>query len=140
MPISFSNIQMAFEMADIEGGASIRMVLDRKSGKIYQDSDGMLDGDDELPDDIDDDERYVDIPDKKSLGLGKPLVMRFASEHMPDDIDDVRAIFSRRGAYARFKDLVVRRRLLERWYDFSNKAEEAAIREWCAENEIELSD
>ena len=28
---------------------------------------------------------------------------------------------------------------LERWYDFSNKSEAAALREWCAENGIDLS-
>jgi NAD(P)-dependent dehydrogenase (short-subunit alcohol dehydrogenase family) len=35
--------------------------------------------------------------------------------------------------------LLVRRDALERWYDFSNKSEEAALRKWCAENGIELS-
>jgi hypothetical protein len=34
----------------------------------------------------------------------------------------------------------VRRGALERWYDFSNKSEETALREWCAENGIELSE
>ena len=36
-------------------------------------------------------------------------------------------------------DLLVRRGALDQWYDFSNKAEEAALRKWCAENGIELS-
>jgi hypothetical protein len=35
--------------------------------------------------------------------------------------------------------LLVRRDALERWYDFSNKSEAAALREWCAENGIDLS-
>jgi hypothetical protein len=35
--------------------------------------------------------------------------------------------------------LLVRRGALERWYDFSNKAEEAVLREWCAENGIDFS-
>ena len=65
--------------------------------------------------------------------------MDFAREFLPDDYDEVRHIFSRRGAYRRYKDLLVRRAALERWYDFSNKSEEAALREWCAENGIELS-
>ena len=53
--------------------------------------------------------------------------------------DEVRHIFSRRGAYRRYKDLLVRRGALDLWYDFSNKAEEAGLREWCAENGIELT-
>jgi hypothetical protein len=62
----------------------------------------------------------------------------FAREFLPDDYDEVRHIFSRRGAYHRYKNLLARRGVLERWYDFSNKSEEA-VREWCAENGIDLS-
>jgi hypothetical protein len=36
--------------------------------------------------------------------------------------------------------LLVRRGALERWYVFANKSEEAALREWCAENGIETSE
>ena len=58
----------------------------------------------------------------------------------PAEIDPVlRDIFSRRGAYRRYKDLLVRRGALERWYDFSNKAEKAVLREWCAEDGIDFS-
>jgi hypothetical protein len=74
------------------------------------------------------------------FGLGKPLVLDFAREFLADDCDEVRQIFSRRGAYRRYKELLVRRGALERWYDFSNKSEETALREWCAENGIELSE
>jgi hypothetical protein len=91
-----------------------------------------------MPDDIDD-EKYISIPDKRELDLGKSLVFDFAREFLPDDYDEVRHIFSRRGAYRRFKDLLVRRDALERSYDFSNKAEVATLREWCAENGIDLS-
>ena len=63
----------------------------------------------------------------------------FAREFLPDEYDEVRHIFSRRGAYHRYKELLVQRGALERWYDFSNKAEEAVLREWCAENGIDFS-
>jgi uncharacterized protein UPF0158 len=111
--------------------------LDRQSGKIYWHSE-FGDNDEELPDDIDD-EKYIAIPYKTELDLGKPLVLDFAREFLPDDYNQVRQIFSRRGAYRRYKELLVRRAALERWHDFSNKAEEAALREWCAENGIDLS-
>ena len=65
--------------------------------------------------------------------------MDFAREFLPDDYDEVRHIFSQRGAYRRYKVLLVRRDALERWYDFSNKSEAAALRAWCAENGIDLS-
>ncbi len=58
----------------------------------------------------------------------------------PDGYEKVREIFSRRGAYARYKDWLTANNLLERWYAYSNAAEEEALREWCADNGIELTD
>src|SRR6478672_10339387 len=124
MPVSFSDVQLAFEFVSSGGMGENEAYLDRQSGKIYWHSE-FGDNDEELPDDIDD-EKYISIPDKRELDLGKPLVLDFAREFLPDDYDEVRHIFSRRGAYRRYKDLLVRRAALERWYDFSNKSEEAA--------------
>ena len=47
-------------------------------------------------------------------------------------------MFDRRGAYARFKDLLLRKKALDRWYDFEAKATEAALREWCEINGITI--
>ncbi len=135
MPVSFSDLQLAFEFVSSGGMGENEAYLDRQSGKIYWHSE-FGDNDEKLPDDIDD-EKYIAIPDKKELDLGKALVFNFAREFLPDNYDEVRQIFNRRGAYRRFKDLLVRWDALERWYDFSDKAEEAALREWCAENGID---
>ena len=37
-----------------------------------------------LPEDIDDGERYVPLPHKNDLGLGKPLILRFTNEFLPE--------------------------------------------------------
>ena len=137
MPVSFSDPQLALEFVSSGGMGENEAYLDRQSGKIYWHS-KFGDNDEELPDDIDN-EKYISIPDKRELDLGKPLALDFAREFLPDDYDKVHHIFSGRGAYRRYKDLLVRRGALERWYDFSNKAEEAALREWCVENGIDLS-
>ena len=137
MAVSFSDLQLAFEFVSSGGMGENEACLDRQSGKIYWHSE-FGDNDEELPDDIDD-EKYIAIPDKIDLDLGKSLVLDFAREFLPDDYGEICHIFSRRGAYRRYKDLLVRRGALERWYDFSNKAEEAALREWCAENGIDLT-
>jgi hypothetical protein len=138
MPISFADLQDAFLFVNFGAPDENEAYLDRQSGKIYCHSE-YGDNDEELPDDIGD-EKYITIPDKRELDLGKPLVLDFVSQFLPDDYDEVRRIFSRKGAYGRYKDLLAERGALERWYDFENKAEEAALREWCAENGIELSD
>ena len=137
MAVSFSDLQLAFEFVS-SGMGENEAYLDRQSGKIYWHSE-VGDNDEELPDDIGD-EKYISIPDKRELNLGKPLAVGFAGEFLPVDYDEVRHIFSRRGAYRRYRDLLVRRGALERWYDLSNKSEETALRKWCAENGIELSE
>ena len=138
MPVSFLDLLLAFEFVNSGGMGENQAYLDRQSGKIYWHSE-FDDNNEELPGDIDD-EKYIAIPDKRELDLGKPLVLDFAREFLPDDYDEVRRIFSRRGPYRRYKDLLLRRGALERWYDFSSKSEETALQRWCAENGIELSE
>ena len=78
MPVSFSDLQCAFEFVSSGGTGENEAYLDRQSGKIYWHSE-FGDNDEELPDDIDD-EKYTAIPDKRELDLGKPLVLDFARE------------------------------------------------------------
>ena len=138
MPVSFAELQLAFEFVSFGDIGENEAWLDRQSGKIYCHS-AYGENEEELPADIDDGQ-YIALPDKRELDLGKPMVLDFAREFLPEDYDEIRRIFSRRGAYRRYKDLLAQRGALERWYDFSNKAEEAALREWCADNGIDLSD
>ena len=90
------------------------------------------------PEDIYDAEKYVAIPHKNDLDLGRNLVLDFVDEVLPDAARDVERMFSRRGAYANFKNLLERRRLLERWYEYEAAADEKALREWCADQGIQI--
>lgn len=63
--------------------------------------------------------------------------MRFAAERLGDHYDQIRAIFSRKSAYRRFKDFLARVGALENWYAYEAEAKEKALREWCAENGVE---
>ncbi len=58
---------------------------------------------------------------------------------MPNDICRVQEIFSNRGAYRRFKDLLEQKDLLQSWYDFESHRGEEGLREWCRENEVDLT-
>ena len=106
----------------------------------YWRSDSLDELDEEIPDDLEDEEKYIAIPGKRDLDLGRPLVMDFAREFLPNDFDEVRYMFSRSGAYKKFRALVTRRNVLDRWYEFESKATERALREWCELNAIELAD
>ncbi|WP_375310905.1 hypothetical protein WHZ77_27905 [Bradyrhizobium sp. A5] len=117
-----------------------RAFVCRQTGNIHYQTD-FIDGSelkDELPEDIDDEDKYIPLPDKRELGLGKPLVLDFAREFLPNDFDDARYFFSKRGAYPKFKALLARRGAIDRWHVFEAKATEQALRDWCALNEIEI--
>jgi hypothetical protein len=140
MPTSFSDIELAFEFVSSTSVGTNEAFLCRRTGKIYWRSDSLDELDEEIPDDIEDEEKYIAIPGKRDLDLGKPLVMDFAREFLPNDFDEVRYMFSRSGAYKKFRALVTRRNVLDRWYEFESKATERALREWCELNAIELAD
>jgi hypothetical protein len=141
MPTSFEDILLAFEFVASSYPGANDALLCRRTGKIHWRSDdsGLDEFNEDLPDDIEDGGTYIAIPDKRDLGLGKPLALEFAREFLPGDFDDVRSIFRRRGAYPKFKDLLVPRRALDRWHAFENEATNKALRDWCEANSIEVS-
>jgi hypothetical protein len=104
----------------------------RRTGRIYWIADdGSLEPG-EFPEDIEDQNKYVPVPDKYELDIGVRLVLDFTKIHSPDQYEQVRSIFRRRGAYGRFKALLAERNLIERWYDFSEEQTLAVLKEWCA--------
>ncbi len=111
MAVNFSELLEAFEFVSSVGSGENTAHLCKATGKIYWHSD-WADDVEELPDEVEDSEKYIPIPDKRELDLGKPLALKFARHYLPDDYDKVRQIFSRAGAYARFKDLLEHRRVL----------------------------
>lgn len=137
--VRFRDLQEAFEFVSVGGGDEQEAYLCKKTGKIYYVSE-LVDDLDELPDDVGDSDKFLQIPDKREFDLGKPLVLDFAREFLVDDFEDVRQFFAQKGAYARFKGLLERRGALDKWYAFEAKAEERALRAWCEVNGIELAD
>jgi hypothetical protein len=139
MPVSFTELSDAVQFVSAGHNEENQAYLCKTSGKIYYHSEFVPDLD-ELPGDIHDEEKYLRLPNRRDLDLGRPLVLDFAREFLPDDLDRVQDIFRKRDAHTRFKLLVVRRGILDRWYDFQAKAEEQALREWCEDNGIAVVD
>lgn len=144
MHVKFKDITAAFELASSNGTmGEFRAFVCRQTGKIYyqfEDDDLQDLEEDKLPDDIEDSTKYLQLPDKRDLGLGKPLVLAFVREFLPDDFDDVRYFFSERGAYPKFRALLARRGAIDRWHAFQDEAEEQALRDWCALHGIDIVD
>jgi len=136
MPVKLDDLLVAFEATDFDMGGSA--LLCRTSGEIYCEYAFDPGLSDELPEDADDETKYIQLPDKRELGLGKPLALAFAEEHLPGDFSKVREIFSRKGAYARFGDLLEYRGVRDKWHAFVDEATKRALREWCEDNEIEI--
>ncbi len=134
---TFDEIYDAFLFVSSDSYGTNRALLCLDNGEIYYHSeDGVFD---ELDEDEFDCDNFLVIPHKNDLDLGHTLVAEFVKQHMPSDFGRVQDIFSRRGAYSRFKDLLDHRRLLEKWYDFEKRRDEEALREWCRENKVELT-
>jgi hypothetical protein len=101
---------------------------------------GFEDEEEELLEDVEESAGYVSVPHKKDLDLGRRLVMDFVYRELPGDADTVEGYFHRRGAYSRLKDLLRTRGMLERWYEFEERATDEALRAWAEENGIRLVD
>jgi hypothetical protein len=140
--VSLRELLDAFEFVNFQSGLGDNQALIcRQTGKIYwRFEESELDELEELPDDIDDAEKYVPVPDKRELDLGSRLVLSFAREFLPEDFASVRDMFSRRGAYGQFKALLAHRKAVDRWYEFEAKATEQTLRDWCEINSIALAD
>lgn len=93
----------------------------------------------DLPEDLDSSDRYLSLPNSRDLDLGRPLVFRFVEEVLPEDERLVHDMFHKKGAYRRWRELLERRNVLQRWYDFQRDATEAALRAWCEENGLRLA-
>ena len=111
--------------------------LNKEAGKIYWHSE-YGDDKDELPQDIDDG-NYIAIPHKNELDLGSTLVFDFAYQCLPGDVENIREMFRRKGAYAMYKSLLEKKGMLEYWYEFESRVQEKALKEWCEENSIEVT-
>jgi hypothetical protein len=137
--VKFSELIDAFEFASFSGGFEHRAYVDRITGKIYCVSEDF-ESEEDLPEDLEESDRYLAVPDKNELDLGRRLVDRFIRERLPDDVEQVRDFFQRKGAYSRLKVLLADRGVLQQWYEFEQAETKAALQEWCEENEIELTD
>jgi len=61
-------------------------------------------------------------------------------ERLPADAEEAGAFFRRKGAYSHLKILLAERGVLQQWYESEQAETNAALRAWCQENEIELTD
>jgi len=136
--MKLDDIETAFLFVSSAAQFTNSALLSKETGEIFYISD-MADSDD-LPEDIEDSDDYIEIPHKNDLDLGNRLVMDFATEQCPELLGKINAIFRHKGAYSRYKELLDSKGLLVKWYAYENQRTKEALRQWCADNGIELTD
>ena len=141
--VKFADLLDGFEFSSFGGSEQIVAYIGLDSGTVYLTSSEQefeAASEIELPADIHTSDRYVAIPGKNDLDLGRDLALSFVRQHLADDYETVFAYFTKRGAYARFKNLLDDRNAMERWYEHQRVETEIALRAWCKDNDIELAD
>jgi hypothetical protein len=136
VPVDFKDVLDVFEFASFGDPYESRayLCLDTGATWLVTPSVDMED----VPDDIETSGRYVTLPHKNDLNLGRDLVFSFVDQELPEDFEDVRDSFGRKGAYRRFRGLLEIRDVLDKWYLFEAAATEAALRKWCQQNGIQV--
>jgi hypothetical protein len=130
--MTYTTIEDAFLFVSSAPPCEHYAVVNRITGEAFFASE--YSGESDYPDDVDENDDYIAIPHKNDLDLGKPLVMEFVQCRFPEMTNRVLAIFSRAGAYQRYKQLLVEKCLIDDWYAFENARTKEALLEWCAEN------
>ncbi|MDO6721506.1 UPF0158 family protein [Psychrosphaera sp. 1_MG-2023] len=107
--------------------------INRKSGDIIYIGDLI---DEPAPSDLNEAGKYLQIPTKRALDLGKRLALDFTALNMPDKSGYILSVFSRSGAYERFKTLLDNRGQTDNWYAYENNKIKVAVIDWCKANSI----
>jgi Uncharacterised protein family (UPF0158) len=137
LSVSATELRDAFEFVSASNMDEHSAYISIDTGKIYWVSDA-LESEEENPDDLESSDRYIAVPHKRELDLGRHLVLAFARRELPHDYQTVIEYFRRKGGYSRFKALLHARGALERWYEYEDRASEEALLRWCEENGIQL--
>jgi hypothetical protein len=136
--VKYGDLSMAFDFVSFATPMEHNAYVSLDTGEVYWKSESNDAFDEGAPDDLETSDRYLTIPHKNELDLGTRLALRFVAQELPALYDQVEGFFRRKGAYARFKDLLEREGVLEAWYAFEAGSVESALRQWCAANDIEI--
>jgi hypothetical protein len=135
--VKWSELIEAFEFASFGSLTESQAFIDLDTGSVHWISDG-INLEEETPADLENSDRYLALPHRNDLDLGRRLALSFADQRLPSDFDRVLDYFRKRGAYGRFKELLDNRGVLEEWFAFEKDATERALRQWCDEHEIRI--
>src|SRR3990167_3828754 len=103
--VKYDDLSLAFEFVSAGLPMEHNAYISIDTGQIYWISD-LNPTEEEVPDDLETSDRYIAIPHKNELGLGRNLALRFVAQELPERYGRAEAVFRSKGAYARFKQLL----------------------------------
>jgi hypothetical protein len=133
--VKYADLSAAFDFVSFAAPMEHQAYLSIDTGTIYWMSE-LNPLEEELPEDLETSDRYIAIPHKNDLDLGRDLALRFTAAELPNRYNAVAQFFRHRGAYARFKELLASEGGLDKWYAFEAESTERALRDWCTANDI----
>jgi hypothetical protein len=132
-PVKLDDLVEAFEFVSTSQLDEHQAYVCKATGRITVVSETAdLDEDLVLPENPEE-AGYCAVPHRRDLDLGRRVALSFVATELPASFDEVREIFSRKGAYARFKHFLQTERAVERWHVFEECAARDALKEWCDE-------
>ncbi|SAL81144.1 hypothetical protein AWB68_06042 [Caballeronia choica] len=137
--VKYDDLSMAFDFVASAAPMEHDAYVSLDTGQVYWRSE-VNDDLDEIPDDLETSDRYLAIPHQNDLDLGISLALRFVAQALPARYEQVEEFFQRKGAYSRFKELLHSEGVLESWYAFEADSVDRALRQWCADNGIGITE
>jgi hypothetical protein len=138
-PIELGELIDAFEFVSISNLDEHEAYICKATGCIvFVSEDADLETGAAFPDDPDL-AGYLSVPHRRDLVPGRRLALSFVADELPGSLNVATEIFSRRGAYSRFKQLLRANGIIDKWYTFEAQSTEAALISWCEDAGVLLS-
>ena len=137
--VTYEDLSAAFDFVSFGAPMEHQAYISLDTGAIYWVSE-LNPVDEDIPDDLETSDRYVAVPHKNDLGLGNRLALDFVAAELPSQYETVQGFFRRPGAYGRFKEVLAGEGYMEKWYAFEAESAAKALKNWCSEHEIEITE
>lgn len=138
--VNMSDLVTAYTFADTGEDFGHAAYIDLDTGAMLTTGADDSDLDSQVPDDVEVSERYLPIPAKRDLDLGRNLVFSFVREKLPEHDAAVSDYFRKKGAYSKFKVLLADTGKLTDWHRYEEQATELALKNWALENAVQIED
>jgi len=136
-PLDRDDLHLAVEYVTGGGSYGAEAYIDLRSGAILY---GGSDAEEPLPKGVHNTKRYLRVPTKKELDLGRDDALAFTEQHAPQLLERAEYIFHAAGAFDRFKHLMREHGLLDAWYAYQDQRLWEELETWAEIHDLRLSE